>query len=141
MFSLVTLISWKSKKQDIVSRSSVEVEFCAIAQTASEVVWFRCLQADMGAYITTPTPLYAGNKNAIKIARNHVFHERTKHTLKWIVTLFSIIFWMALWLYLRSQQSYKLLISLQNPILLLVFAIYLANSCSSLIRHEFEGVC
>ncbi|GJZ98671.1 uncharacterized mitochondrial protein-like protein [Tanacetum coccineum] len=72
-------ISWKSKKQDILSKSSTEAEYRAMAVTTSEIVWLHWLLADMGVQITSPTPLYCDNRSAIQIARNTVFHERTKH--------------------------------------------------------------
>ncbi|GKB88755.1 uncharacterized mitochondrial protein-like protein, partial [Tanacetum coccineum] len=75
-----SLISWKSKKKDILSKSSIEAEYRAMAVITSEIVWLRWLLADMGVHITSPTPLYCDNRNAIQIARNTVFHERTKHT-------------------------------------------------------------
>ena len=74
-----SLISWKSKKQDVVSRSSTESEYRAMAIATCEVVWLRWLLADMGVYISRPTPLCCDNESAIMIAKNSVFHERTKH--------------------------------------------------------------
>ncbi|CAJ2650750.1 unnamed protein product [Trifolium pratense] len=74
-----SLISWKSKKQDIVSRSSTEAEYRAMASTTTEIVWLRWLLSDMGVPLSEPTPMYCDNKSAIQIAHNTVFHERTKH--------------------------------------------------------------
>jgi hypothetical protein len=74
-----SLISWKSKKQDIVSRSSTEAEYRAMASTTTEIVWLRWLLSDMGIPLSEPTPMYCDNKSAIQIAHNSVFHERTKH--------------------------------------------------------------
>ena len=74
-----SLISWKSKKQQVVSRSSTEAEYRAMASTTNEIVWLRWLLADMGVTFSGPTPLYCDNKSAIQIAHNSVFHERTKH--------------------------------------------------------------
>ena len=74
-----SLISWKSKKQDVISRSSTEAEYRAMATTTCEIVWFRWLLADLGVTLHHPTPLYCDNQSSIQIARNSVFHERTKH--------------------------------------------------------------
>ena len=74
-----SLVSWRSKKQDVVSRSSTEVEYRALADTTCELVWLRWLLADMDAPQPTATPLYCDNRSAIYIAHNDVFHEHTKH--------------------------------------------------------------
>jgi hypothetical protein len=79
MFLGDSLISWKSKKQDRVSKSSTESEYRAMSAACSEIVWLRGLLAEMGFHQTTPTLLHADNTSAIQIATNPVFHERTKH--------------------------------------------------------------
>ena len=79
MFLGDSLISWKSKKQDRVSKSSTESEYRAMSAASSEVVWLRGLLAEIGFPQTTPTLLHADNTSVIQIATNPVFHERTKH--------------------------------------------------------------
>ncbi|CAL8092394.1 unnamed protein product [Prunus armeniaca] len=74
-----SLISWKSKKQSAVSRSSAEAEYRAMASTAAEIVWLRWLLQDMGVSLSIPASMYCDNKSAIQIAHNSIFHERTKH--------------------------------------------------------------
>jgi len=41
------LISWKSKKQSIVTRSSAEAEYRAMASTACELVWLKKLLREL----------------------------------------------------------------------------------------------
>ncbi|GFS35873.1 hypothetical protein Acr_00g0042610 [Actinidia rufa] len=73
-----SLISWRSKKQSVVARSSTEVEYRALADATSELLWLHWLIQDLG--IDSPSvTLHCDNHNAIQIAHNDVFHERTKH--------------------------------------------------------------
>ena len=74
-----SLVSWKSKKQSTVSRSSAEAEYRAIATTTSELVWLQQLLLDFGIQINTPMPLFFNNQAAIHTASNPTFHEHTKH--------------------------------------------------------------
>ena len=73
------LVTWKSKKQTVVARSSAEAEYWAMAHTACELVWLRNLLQEIGYDISTPMKLYCDNQAAVHISSNPVFHERTKH--------------------------------------------------------------
>ncbi|KAM1401398.1 hypothetical protein ACFX1X_028606 [Malus domestica] len=73
------LVTWKSKKQHVIARSSAEDEYRAMAATACELIWLKGLLSDLGFTSTTPMSLMCDNQAAIHIAANPVFHERTKH--------------------------------------------------------------
>ena len=72
-------ISWKSKKQSTISKSSSEAEYRAMAQAAAEVTWVVRLLDEMGVSNLQPVNLHCDNQSAIHIGINPVFHERTKH--------------------------------------------------------------
>lgn len=72
-------VSWRSKKQTVVARSSAEAEYRAMANTASELLWMRWMLQDFGAHQFSPTPMFCDNQAERHIAVNPVFHERTKH--------------------------------------------------------------
>uniref|UniRef100_A0A2N9HU41 Reverse transcriptase Ty1/copia-type domain-containing protein n=1 Tax=Fagus sylvatica TaxID=28930 RepID=A0A2N9HU41_FAGSY len=74
-----SLISWRSKKQSVVARSSTEAEYQALADTTAELLWLRWLLQDLGIDCSTAVLIHCDNRNAIQIAHNDVFHERTKH--------------------------------------------------------------
>ena len=74
-----SLLSWKSKKQSIVSRSFPEAEYRSMASTVAEVTWLIGLFRELDMPIVLPIAIYSDNTAAIKIASNPVFHERTKH--------------------------------------------------------------
>uniref|UniRef100_A0A2N9IGT2 Integrase catalytic domain-containing protein n=1 Tax=Fagus sylvatica TaxID=28930 RepID=A0A2N9IGT2_FAGSY len=73
------LISWKSKKQAVVSRSSAEAEYRAMAQGTCEILWLRSICNELGFMETDSSQLFCDNKSAIMLASDSVLHERSKH--------------------------------------------------------------
>ncbi|XXG61103.1 hypothetical protein AAC387_Pa04g2840 [Persea americana] len=74
MFLGDSLISWKYKKHDKVSKSSTEAEYRAMSAACSEILWLRGLLSDIGFPAPGATPLYADNTSAIRITENPIFH-------------------------------------------------------------------
>ncbi|XP_070039076.1 uncharacterized protein [Nicotiana tomentosiformis] len=75
----IALISWKSKKQGTVSRSSAEAEFRSMAATVAEIVWLVRLFKELGVDVTLHVSLHCNIKAAIQIVAHPIFHKRTKH--------------------------------------------------------------
>jgi len=74
-----SLISWKSKKQPVVSLSSAEAEYRALSKVTAELSWLSRLLADLGVSVPSPISVSCDSQAAVHIANNPVFHERTKH--------------------------------------------------------------
>ena len=73
------LISWKSKKQAVVSRSSVEAEYRAMAQGSYELLWLCSLLDELGFPVMDSSTLFCDNKSAIMLSSDLVLHKRIVH--------------------------------------------------------------
>lgn len=73
------LVTWRSKKQSVVSRSSAEAEFRAMAHGICEGIWLRRVLQELKISDEEPMKMFCDNQSAISIAKNPVHHDRTKH--------------------------------------------------------------
>ena len=73
------LISWSSKRQNTVSRSSAEAEYRAVANGVAEATWLRQLLQELHAPLRRATLVYCDNISAVYMSSNPVQHQRTKH--------------------------------------------------------------
>ncbi|XP_019183561.1 PREDICTED: uncharacterized protein LOC109178368 [Ipomoea nil] len=72
------LISWLSRKQRAVARSSTEAEYKALADVSAEVTWVVSLLQELGLHTGQPATLWCDNLGATYLCANPVFHARTK---------------------------------------------------------------
>ncbi|XP_019256443.1 PREDICTED: uncharacterized protein LOC109234851 [Nicotiana attenuata] len=72
-------ISWKSKKQDIISLSSAEAEYKSIQKVVGELIWIRRLLEELTDACQKPIHVSCDSQVVVHMTRNPVFHERTKH--------------------------------------------------------------
>jgi hypothetical protein len=73
------LLSWSSKRQPTLSRSSAEAEYRGVANVVSESCWLRNLLLELHVPIHKATLVYCDNVSAIYLSGNPVQHQRTKH--------------------------------------------------------------
>ncbi|KAM3298360.1 hypothetical protein ACQJBY_040029 [Aegilops geniculata] len=73
------LISWSSKRQHTVSRSSAEAEYRAVANAVAEASWLRQLLQELHRPLLSATVVFCDNVSAVYMSTNPVQHQRTKH--------------------------------------------------------------
>ncbi|GKD28342.1 ribonuclease H-like domain-containing protein [Tanacetum coccineum] len=73
------LMTWSSKRQDMLSRSSAEAEYRGVANDVAETSWIRNLLRDLHTSLFTATLVYCDNVSALYMSANPVQHQRTKH--------------------------------------------------------------
>ncbi|GJW32599.1 ribonuclease H-like domain-containing protein [Tanacetum coccineum] len=73
------LLSWSSKCQPTLSRSSAKVEYHGVANAIAETCWLRNLLGELHTPLSSATLVYCDNVIAIYLSCNPVQHQRTKH--------------------------------------------------------------
>nr|GEY33698.1 retrovirus-related Pol polyprotein from transposon TNT 1-94 [Tanacetum cinerariifolium] len=72
-------LTWSSKKQPIVTLSSCEAEYIAATSCVCHAIWLRSILKELQMEQEDATEIYVDNKSAIDLAKNPVYHDRSKH--------------------------------------------------------------
>nr|GEZ22705.1 ribonuclease H-like domain-containing protein [Tanacetum cinerariifolium] len=73
------LLSWSSKRQQTISRSSAEAEYRGVANVVAETAWLRNLLRELHFSLSAATLVCCDNVSATYLSANPVQHQRTKH--------------------------------------------------------------
>ena len=73
------LVTWRSKKQVVVSRSSAESEYRALALGICKGMWIQRLTNELIVEIQGSVKVYCDNQATISISKNPVHYDKTKH--------------------------------------------------------------
>ncbi|KAJ4767348.1 polyprotein [Rhynchospora pubera] len=73
------IISWSSKKQPTVAKSSTEAEYRSLALAGAEVIWIQHILQELYQHLSQPPVLWCDNIGASYLASNPMYHARTKH--------------------------------------------------------------
>lgn len=71
-------VSWKSGLQQVVALSTTEAEYISLVEAIKEGLWLRGLTEELG-YDQSEVSIGCDSQSAICLAKNNVFHDRTKH--------------------------------------------------------------
>jgi len=72
-------IVWSSKLQKSVAQSTCEAEYYAAALAGMEAAWLRSLMEELGMRAEEPITIGCDAQATLKLLKNPVYHERTKH--------------------------------------------------------------
>ncbi|GKB15753.1 ribonuclease H-like domain-containing protein [Tanacetum coccineum] len=73
------LLSWSSKRQPTLSRSSAEAEYHGVANAVAETCWLRNLLRELHSLFSSAMLVYCHNVSAVYLSCNPIQHQRTKH--------------------------------------------------------------
>ena len=73
-----TVISWMSQLQKIVIISTTEAKYLAMTESIKELIWLQGLLVELG-FDQVMNVLHSDSQSAIHLAKNSMFHSRTKY--------------------------------------------------------------
>lgn len=73
------LVSWQSKKQATVARSSIEDEYKSLADATLEALWVAKVPRELGVSASMPYTIWCDSASAIRLIANLILHVATKH--------------------------------------------------------------
>jgi hypothetical protein len=78
-FTWETTFTWSSKKLSIVTLSTYKVKYVATTSRICHSIWLRRLLKKLWMPQEKPTEIYMDNSSVIALAKNPIFHNRSKH--------------------------------------------------------------
>ncbi|GJV59134.1 ribonuclease H-like domain-containing protein [Tanacetum coccineum] len=73
------LLSWSSKCQPTLSRSSAKAEYRGVANVVAQTCWLRNLLRELNTPLSSSMLVYCDNVSVVYLSYNPVLHQRTKH--------------------------------------------------------------
>ena len=74
-----SVVSWASRKQETVSKSTTEAEYVSLSTAIDECLWIKQLLIDWGLRFTAPTTLFEDNQAVIKLVHTGQVNTRAKY--------------------------------------------------------------
>lgn len=79
IFNSSGAIGWISRKQNSVTLSSMEAEYCALSETCQELLWIRRLPKDFNEEQQQPTLVFEDNQSCLSFVSSDRMSKRSKH--------------------------------------------------------------
>ncbi|KAA3471001.1 Retrovirus-related Pol polyprotein from transposon TNT 1-94 [Gossypium australe] len=72
-------ISWSSRKQQVVSRSTAEAEYRSLANVTAEMVWLRSFLTELCVPVSKKSLFWCDSSAAVVVVGNLVMHSKFKY--------------------------------------------------------------
>jgi len=72
-------ISWRSRKQELVTLSTAEAEYVAATHTVKEAIWLQKLIFELFPTLSAQTTMFCDNQATLILTTTDNYHARTKH--------------------------------------------------------------
>lgn len=79
LFFWSNLVSWSSKNQQVISRSSTKVKYELVANALAELIWVCNLLNELGITIPNTPTIFCDNVGITYLCHNLVCHSHMKH--------------------------------------------------------------
>ncbi|GJX92059.1 retrovirus-related pol polyprotein from transposon TNT 1-94 [Tanacetum coccineum] len=76
------VVSWQSRLQKCVALSTTEAEYVAATEACKELLWLKRFLQELG-FKQQRYAVLCDNQSTIHLAKNSMFHKRTKHIDIW----------------------------------------------------------
>lgn len=73
------VVTWSSRKQPIIILSTTEDEFIVVTGSSCQAIWMQLVLKKIGYIGSESTVIFCDNSSTIKLPRNPVMHDRSKH--------------------------------------------------------------
>lgn len=72
-------VSWCSKKQQVVSRSTVEAEYRGLVAAVTDISWIMSLLGELWLQSVDKPTMWCDNSSAVAVTANLVLRSKFKH--------------------------------------------------------------
>ena len=73
------MVSWSSKKQDVILLLTTESEYMAVVHAMKEALWLKSLISQIFSPLTYPVDILCDNQSTIALSQDHQYHVHSKH--------------------------------------------------------------
>ena len=73
------MVSWCNRKQSFVALITAEAEYTTLSVVVHKAAWLHKLLTDLFDHEMDPTTIHCDNQSCVKLSKNPVFHDRSKH--------------------------------------------------------------